>query len=159
MVKREQSISDEGVAGQLATSVSNSTTTPPRWLDQIPHLARSTLPIEPPSIWFRYFHVKRIPESLEVFQRTIRLVSEMYSQAKGSQTSSAGVGETLFVPSETEIPFGWDLLRVTTFIFHLLIVAYVSTTGWPPRASVFFSICSASHHCHAVADQRRKLDH
>lgn len=53
--------------------------------------------------------------------------------------SSANFGETLLVPSETAIPFGWDLLRVTTFAFHLLIVAYVSI-GWlaSTRIGLFF---------------------
>jgi hypothetical protein len=53
--------------------------------------------------------------------------------------SIASVGKTRSLHSAPPVPFGWDLLRVTTFTLHLLIVTYVST-GWmsSTRIGLFF---------------------
>ena len=43
--------------------------------------------------------------------------------------AAADFGNTSPLPPAMQGTFGWDLLRVTTFTVHMLIVAYVST-GW-----------------------------
>lgn len=53
--------------------------------------------------------------------------------------SIASVDKTRSFHSAIQDPFGWDLVRVTTFTVHLLIVAYVSM-GWlsSTRIGLFF---------------------
>lgn len=53
--------------------------------------------------------------------------------------AAADFGNTSPLSPAMQRSFGWDLLRVTTFIVHLAIVAYVST-GWlaSTRASLLF---------------------